>query len=1501
VEQTELSKSLSVIYQPHPVAPLAGRTGMVAVIDGTTSVRDVLLMAGIDPYQPITVQLDGEMLTIEEWDLICPTEGQMLNVNGTVQGGEGGSNAIMIVAMIAITIATYGASTGFFATAGGMFVAGSASAFALSAAISIGGTLLIGALFAPQAQSFSSQQTAQVSPTYSLSGAQNRARPYESMPVVMGSHRQVLDYGSKPFSKYQGEDQYLYQIFQLSLGNLIVGEYKIGTTPLTSFEDFEIIGQDSNGKLPKFPNNVDTASGAPLTEATGFVQRTTSINTYQIGLDFESILFFANDNGGLDPRSVDFEIEYKLSSDTSWIKPTSLALFGYGYSYNGVFLTGTGVDQKPIRVTAMIENLPLGTYDVRVKRVTADSTNSRETLNTNWNQIKSYQEDTAEYAGQNRIGLIIRASEQLNGVVQQLSVEITAQATYYNGTNWVTGVTENPAHWFMHFARGFYDINNKLVYGVGLGEVNMDLASLHAWAQFCAAEGLTFNAVIDGNQTAAEILNTISLVGFGSPTWASGLLGVVFDRRNPSPVMTFGMGNIIKDSFQVSYIGENLAEEIVVRFLNPEKDYAQDEVRTLAPEVTVPQRTSAVDLFGCTDADMAGKFANYLAAQQYYRRRRISWQSDFEGFVCQRGDVVLLSHDMTQWGYSGRVVSFQGTDANLNWDEINVNWDLANFEWDGEGNIVLDRDIPRNGGVEYFMLTRPDGITYTYEVEPATGESNVIKLFQEPDFQEGYATYDHRWSFSPLETSGKKVKIISVAPASDSRLQIVATDEYPEFYAAWDGVFVPPTSGSLLGTQLVNIANLTASSQATYVDGIIKNRITATWDKGGGVLYSRLKVFFRGVLVDEISAYSLPFYQFDTEEFGTFRIEITPYGFNGAGLASVFEFEVTELGSLAAPANLQLLVGEDGKTATFTWDKVLGASAYEIKIIVGGVPQRELNIGNRQEYTYTVDDAIADGGAFRNYTFNVYPATVKGISVNFSEVTFSNPQVAELSGITVTPLLVGIGFKCNRPIDADFKAIRIWLSTSSTFTPADNLIVYDGEPTQTEIHRDGSGNQLDPETVYYIRAAGYDSFGDDNLNISAVFSATSLSGVFALVEDSIGQELLDAGLRDEIDKIEPLELRIDVAETAITTEATIRQSADSALATQITTVSAIANGNTAAIQNEQTARVNADSALATEINALEVSVANNAAAIVTEQTVRANADSSLASSITTLQSTVNSNTSAIQNEVTARTTADSALSSSITTLQTTVNGQTTSIQTNATSIDGIEAKYTVKIDNNGYISGYGLISTANTATPTSTFSVLADRFVIANSATPYNTDTSIPFFVFTSPQVVDGVTIAAGTYIKKASIMDAAITNAKITNGAITNAKIGDAQITTAKIGTAQIDTLRVAGNAITSQGSASRTNGGSVSFVLNSTTGGQVLVLAEVDEVSGRDNASIAVYVNGGLIGSFSGVVSYLNDYPSQASAVKMFLVNVGAGGNTISAVSTFTGCIITGLLTQR
>lgn len=324
---------------------------------------------------------------------------------------------------------------------------------------------------------------------------------------------------------------------------------------------------------------------------------------------------------------------------------------------------------------------------------------------------------------------------------------------------------------------------------------------------------------------------------------------------------------------------------------------------------------------------------------------------------------------------------------------------------------------------------------------------------------------------------------------------------------------------------------------------------------------------------------------------------------------------------------------------------------------------------------------------------------------------------------------------------------------------------------------------------------------------------------------------------------------------AVEAEQTARTNADAAeaaaretLATQIrgsytgTDVAALTTG---LLYNERVARVSADSAEASARSALAATVTNNYntlnSAITSEATARANGDTALSNQITTLTATVNSNTAAIQTEAIARANADSSLSSSITTLQASVSSNTTAIQTEATARanadNSLFAQYTVKIDTNGYVSGYGLASTSTGATPTSSFIVRADNFAIGSPSGPGITP-RVPFTVYTTTTTINGVTVSPGVYIDQATIangsienakignlavdsakiadasivnakiadaaistakiQNAAITNALIANAAISNANIADAAITNAKIGTAAVDTLKIAGNSVT-------------------------------------------------------------------------------------------------------
>jgi hypothetical protein len=105
--------------------------------------------------------------------------------------------------------------------------------------------------------------------------------------------------------------------------------------------------------------------------------------------------------------------------------------------------------------------------------------------------------------------------------------------------------------------------------------------------------------------------------------------------------------------------------------------------------------------------------------------------------------------------------------------------------------------------------------------------------------------------------------------------------------------------------------------------------------------------------------------------------------------------------------------------------------------------------------------------------------------------------------------------------------------------------------------------------------------------------------------------------------------------------------------------------------------------------------------------------------------------------------------------------------------DDFKLQYTVKIDNNGYVSGFGLASTANNATPFSEFIIRADSFAIASPSGP-GVAPAEPFIVRTTETTIGGVTVPVGVYMKDAFIQNGTITNAKIANLAVDDAKIGN-------------------------------------------------------------------------------------------------------------------------------
>lgn len=357
--------------------------------------------------------------------------------------------------------------------------------------------------------------------------------------------------------------------------------------------------------------------------------------------------------------------------------------------------------------------------------------------------------------------------------------------------------------------------------------------------------------------------------------------------------------------------------------------------------------------------------------------------------------------------------------------------------------------------------------------------------------------------------------------------------------------------------------------------------------------------------------------------------------------------------------------------------------------------------------------------------------------------------------------------------------------------------------------------------------------------------ATQISNVSARTEQNAADIVSESQARTTADmaqasQIDALITRVGASEAAITNEQIVRSSSDNSLASSISGLTARVGGVESSILNEAQARVDGDSANANQINGIAlrtgsieadltefktVTADNFTAALgvidqkilqfnnttvqagfSAEQQARINADNAITNAVNSQFSVVNNNVAIIDSKATTAANQAASAVSQVNTLQTRVNNVSASVQTEQTARvnadNSLFAQYSVKIDANNVVSGFGLSSTGPTDNPSSAFIIRADRFAIASpsrsgfSLTP--TAVELPFIVTTTTQIINGVSVPPGTYIR----------NAYIQNGVIDNAKIGNAAITTAKIADLSVDTLKIAGDAVTVPVAASGSTG---------------------------------------------------------------------------------------------
>jgi hypothetical protein len=660
--QSALAEYIEVTLVLNPLAQ-GGRMVVRVAPMGTLADLVAALVPDELDRDHISAFIGGDYIDPDLWAKIRPKSGASVYLRIVPQDP---------VTLISI-LATATAPT--IATAIG-FTAGTLAASIAGAAISMAITYAASALIGPR-----TTQNRTESPTYGITAARNGITPFQTVPVVLGTHRMVPPYGATPYTEIVGNAQYLRFVLIWGYGPVTVSDIRIGNTPIGDYVDVET-EHDFNGtetQLDLYPADA-SQEDLSIRLTADYVERRTPLNTTEIGvtLTFPSGLFKQNNKGNRVNTEARIIGQYRLvgaGSFTDWFDQTY-----------------TDDTAQVKRVSQRQRGLTSGQYEVRIKRQSSQSTNPKISDSCIWTDLRSFntQSEPVLLSGIAKSAFRIKATDQLNGIIDQLNALVSLKIPTWNGSAWTTATsgTSNPAAIFRYVLKGAP--NKKPVTAANINDTD-----LGAWYEFCATNGFAFDQVIDFQLSVRDLLQDVANAGKASPAYVDDKWTVIIEKPRSTVIQHFTPRNTRNFAGQIIY--NEIPDALRIRFFNKNKGYREDERVVYDYGFNEANATTfqLIDLPGQTNAANVYKLGRHYIASARLRPEVFTFELDIEHLVAMRGDLCRLTHDVPGIGQmSGRVVS-RATNT-----------------------IVLDEPVTREAGKAYTLRIR----------ETATGTTRALAV-----------------------------------------------------------------------------------------------------------------------------------------------------------------------------------------------------------------------------------------------------------------------------------------------------------------------------------------------------------------------------------------------------------------------------------------------------------------------------------------------------------------------------------------------------------------------------------------------------------------------------------------------------------------------------------------------------------------------------------------------------------------------------------------------------
>jgi len=692
-------------------------------------------------------------------------------------GGGGGKNPLRTILTIAVIAASFYFG-GVVAAAYGK-VAGALASAAISAVGSLvtnaiapvgTGTPLANAIAPIRARSGTS--TTRDSPTLFIEGARNAARPFGTVPSVLGVHRNVPPLGVQTFTEVVGNDNYLHMLVVWGYGPLKIEDIKIDETPIADFEGIQIEtreGRAGDAACTLIPDVViQNDFSILLAQSASWQSRAANPSADELSVDITlpQGLVEYDDQGVRQSRTVAFQIQYRAVGSGTWLTPSFTATTVSSSWISGDTVTVTHNRSSAVRHGFRWSVASRGDYEIQVRRTTADSSTTLIFDQLQWTALRAIRnEDPLNFAHPLAwTALVIKATDQLNRIVDELNATTSSYVASYGGSPaWAEAVSSNPADLFRHVLQGAANVG-------ALADSRVDIAKLEEWYTFCDTNGFEFNMIRDFQSSVWDTLADIASVGRASPAQVDGKWTVVFDELQTVPVQHFTPRN--SWGFEADKDFNELPDAYRIRFSNRKIGWRNDEriVYYDGFDLSNAENFESLDAPGITDPDHIWKFGRFNMAQVILRPERWNFTTDFEYLVARRGDLVLVTHDVLLVGLaSGRITTV-----------------ITGGSPEMITGVTVDEVLTMEGGTDYGLSVRTVAdAEVVKQIVTSAGDQTTV-TFTAP-FALGTIVDGDLFGFGVLGAETIEGLLLSLEPLGELTARVVCIPASPAVYTSDTG------------------------------------------------------------------------------------------------------------------------------------------------------------------------------------------------------------------------------------------------------------------------------------------------------------------------------------------------------------------------------------------------------------------------------------------------------------------------------------------------------------------------------------------------------------------------------------------------------------------------------------------------------------------------------------------------------------------------------------------